>query len=228
MTAFLRLHGQQLTALTIGIVIVVGVQLWLDGRQASQSQEAQTLLALELAEQELILQQLSDTTRRGVADAVTNSVIIDCTNTERQRLDALLNGLTDSLSSAELLETESLFNKCASVSADRKAVMAARLMREVEVYESLRDMLTVYGELPEEERARSSAWRSVAEQEQLLATRFRELVKQQGDIIALLKAGRKRDAEEIQTILKEVQDVRNLIIISNQQLDTTRQTLERI
>lgn len=228
MTAFLRQRGQQLTALVIGIMIVVGVQLWLDGRQASQSQEAQALLALELAEQELILQQLSDTTRRGVADAVTNSVIIDCTNIERQRLDALLNGLTDSLSSAELLETESLFNKCASVSADRKAVMAARLMREVEVYESLRDMLTVYEQLSDAERDRGAAWRSVAEQEQLLATRFRELVKQQGDIIALLKEGRKRDADEIQTILKEVQDVRNLIIISNQQLDSTRQTLERI
>lgn len=193
-----------------------------------QQNEAQTLVALRLAEQELVMQQIADAARRGDADATTELVIVDCTEAERNRFDDLLNALNSPMTAAALQEAELLLNKCGSVSADRRAFMSARLQREVEVFASLHTLRTVLDEEDTDVAERISNWQQLAEFEVQLATHLRELVRLQGEIITLLQAGKRIGTPEISETLVAVQQTQNLISITNQQIDAIRRSLERI
>src|SRR5690606_5572118 len=98
-----------------------------------REQNEETLLSVDLriAEQELLLVTIADLARRTEADAVTNRIVVDCSADERREFDTLLDTLGLSITPAELRQLDTLFYKCGSFYADRKAVMAARLYREV-------------------------------------------------------------------------------------------------
>lgn len=223
-------NNMKLFLIVAAVSVVVAFTAFYVGQRVviQQQNEAQTLVALRLAEQELVMQQIADAARRGDADATTELVIVDCTEVERNRFDDLLNALNSPMTATALQEAELLLNKCGGVSADRRAFMSARLQREVEVFASLHTLRTVLDEEGADVAERISNWRQLAEFEVQLATHLRELVRLQGEIITLLQAGKRIGTPEISETLAAVQQTQNLISITNQQIDAVRRSLERI
>lgn len=215
----------------LGALVSVGTFLTLRITQelsTAQAAEAQALVNLRIAEQELLLQQISEAARRGEADATTELVIVDCSASERNRFDLLLDALNTPLSQGELREAELLLNKCGGVAADRRAFMSARLLREVEVFETLQRLSLAFGAPEVAVPDRLADWKQLAQFELQMATQLRELVTLQGRIIELLLDGKRAESTEIQEILKEVRNTQNVISITNQQMDNVRESLERL
>ncbi len=189
-----------------------------------------TNLALDaqIAEQELVLVTVADLVKQSAADEITERIIVDCSGGERQRFDQLLDRLSINITRTELTELDTLFLKCGRFYADRKSVMAARLMREVSVYKSLIELREQTSEFAEVSLERVQKWQQVAEAEMVLATNFTKLVDLQGDIILTLLAGKDRNSTEIKATLEEVQNTRNNMTMQSKQVDNLRSGLQTI
>lgn len=189
-----------------------------------------TTYALEahIAEQELLLNSIADLTRQLGADEITEQIVVDCTPIERERFDTLLGQLSSNISITDLRELDTLFYKCGSYYADRKSVMAARLIREVAVY---RDYLTLRDNIvgnTESANERADKWQQVATMELELAEDFNRLVELQGEIILTLLAGKSRTSPEIEATLLEVTETRNTMTVKTQQIERIRAELRSV
>jgi len=226
---------QKKHSLFIGGAIVGGVLLgayFINGyinRSIDQTLE-NTTYALEahIAEQELLLNTIADLTRQLGADEITEQIVVDCSPIERERFDTLLGQLSTNISQSDLRELDTLFYKCGSYYADRKSVMAARLIREVAVYKdylALRD--NIVGNT-DKDTARADTWQQVATMELELADDFNRLVDLQGDIILTLLAGKSRTSPEIEATLLAVTETRNMMTVKTQQIERLRGELRSI
>ncbi len=187
-------------------------------------QSATTVLNIEVqvAEQELLLIKIADLARQNGADAITERIIVDCTGTERQRFETLLDQLSGSMSPSQLSELDGLFYKCGSFFADRKSVMATRLLREVAVYSDYVALLGTLREIPQAQNSRVSAWSQLAEAELKAAEYFNQLVTLQGTIITELRAGALPDSDSVTSTLAEVTTIRGQMVVLSQQIENYR------
>lgn len=199
------------------LVITVAVD------QRFKELESQTRLLI--SDQQTILAAIAETTARNGADAVTESVVRDCPNEERNRFDTLLGSLNNGLNQAELVELERLFGRCGSFFAERKSVMVSRLNREVEVYSAYVNQLnTVTGDNVSD-TYNLEEWQKLATEEQKLSTLFSELVVKQDEIISTLLTGSSPQSQEIITILREVNEIQETLAVTNAQINTLRTEL---
>jgi succinate dehydrogenase flavin-adding protein (antitoxin of CptAB toxin-antitoxin module) len=156
------------------------------------------------------------------ADEMTAVVIRDCSPTERTEFDTLLGSLDTGLPLTELQELERLFSRCGDFFAQRKALMANRLTREVEVLESyLTQLATLEGDSVLSEYKLAS-WKQLAEEERKQGEHFLKLVALQGEIINALLEGKSAQSDEIEAILSEVSAVQGILIVANRQATTLR------
>lgn len=207
-------------ALGIGCVYLL-VSSAIDNRFSEL--ELNTRLLIE--EQETLLSTIAVTTARNGADEVTESIITDCSIEERSRFDDLLSSLNDGLSRAQLTELERLFGRCGSFYSERKALMVARLTRELEIYEArIEQLALITGELQAEAYAIED-WNRLVAAEQNQSQLFAELVQQQDEIITTLLAGSSADSPEIRAILQEVREIQETLIVANKQASTIRSEL---
>lgn len=193
-----------------------------------RTENVTSLIKVQVAEQRALLTSIAETTARNGADQVTESVIRDCSVSERTSFDSLLGRLDAGLSRTELVELERLFGRCGSFYAERKLVMSSRLEREIGVYENY---VLQLAELTSERSVgeyQIETWKRLSEQEQALSTEFSKLVDLQDNIISTLLEGKSRDSEEIQAILREVRDTQDRLIIANSQTTTTRTELTNL
>ncbi len=190
-----------------------------------RTQDLMSLIKVQVAEQGALLTSIAETTARNGADQVTESVVRDCTVEERTTFDTLLGQLDAGLPRADLVELERLFGRCGSFYAERKLVMSSRLDREIEVYENYVNQLAELTNNRELEEYNLDTWKQLAEQEKMLSTDFSKLVDLQDNIISTLLEGKTRDSEEIQSILREVKDTNDNLIITNAQTATIRSEL---
>lgn len=212
--------------LTLGIVAlsVIVLLAWQGINALVSNRSAHLVLAVDvkIAEQKLQLVQIADLTRQNGADAITERIIVDCGAPDRQRFDALLDALAGNITASELAELESLFYKCGSFFANRRAVMASRLVREVSIYQSyssLRDTLVNKDALKIEQL---EIWKQLADAELATAEYFSELVTLQGEIISALRSGKSRNSTELTDTLAEVQNIRVKMSVLGKQIENYR------
>ncbi len=225
----MHVSARHITFIIVGLLLLVwGISLYTDSVVAKKLDSTSLALEANIAKQELVLATIADLTKRNEADEITERIVVDCSPTERQRFETLLDKLSSSITRAELTELDSLFFACGRYFADKKSVMAARLAREVSVYEeyiSLRSrILSTNDELAD----RVSLWQRVADDELTSAADFTRLVELQRDIIMALMAGKSRDSEEITNTLRNVTEIKNNMTVRVQQIETTRRELQTI
>lgn len=180
---------------------------------------------LLIADQQAKLIAITETTARGGADAVTESIVRDCSVIERDEFDRLLGRLNAGLSQQELTTLERLFGRCGAFYSQRKSVMVARLSREIEVYESYVEILsnvtgedlTVSFNVPK--------WQALSAEEKKLSELFSNLVGIQDEIITTLLSGSLSNSPEMQIVLKKAQETQETLMVANMQAATIRAEL---
>jgi hypothetical protein len=210
--------------LAAGVLLYI-VQLYTNATVETKLEAASLALEANIAEQEVVLVTIADLAKQSGADEITEQIVVDCSAAERQRFESLLDKLSGTITRTELLELDSLFFACGSFFADRKAVMVARLIREVAVYRdyiALRNRVLSADTVDEE---RVLLWQRIADDELMLSSDFNKLVDLQRDIIMALLAGKSRDSAEIATTLTAVTETRNNMTVRIQQIENTRAEL---
>jgi hypothetical protein len=222
----MHVSGRQLIIGVIAVgICLYGINLYTKATVATKLEAASLALEANIAEQEVVLVTIADLAKQSGADEVTERIVVDCAPTERVRFESLLDKLSTSISRAELLELDNLFFACGSYFADRKAVMVARLIREVAVYRdyiALRNRVLASDAVGED---RVVLWQRIADDELLLSEDFNKLVNHQRDIIQALLAGKSRDSAEIAGTLQAVTDTRNNMTVRISQIESTRAEL---
>ncbi len=225
----MHVSARQITLIIIGIVLLLwGISLYTDSVVTKKLDSTSLALDTNIAEQELVLATIADLTKRNEADEITERIVVDCSPTERQRFETLLDKLSSTITRPELTELDGLFFACGSYFADKKSVMAARLAREVSVYEEYISLRARILSTDDELTERVALWQRVADDELSTAADFTRLVELQRDIIMALLAGKSRDSEEITTTLRNVTDIKNNMTVRVQQIETTRRELQTI
>ena len=179
--------------------------------------ELELVTRAQIAEQETVLAAIAEITARNGADAVTESIVKDCTLVERTEFEVLLDGLNSGLPRADLVELERLFGRCGSFYAERKSVMVARLKREIGVFESFIEQASTLAGSDISEEYQLASWQSLSELELKQSQLFTELVQLQDQIVAELLGksnGSDQSLTDIQTRAAEVQE--NLALANTQ------------
>ena len=225
MNTFVTKHQRVLKS-TIAAVIATGVIYLLVTSLVDHRLEAlETTTVAQIAEQETLLVAIAEATARNGADAVTEAIVRDCTLQERSDFDDLLSRLDDGLSRSQLIELERLFGRCGSFYAERKAVMVARLAREIEIYGAYVQQLHTITDADVSEAYPVSVWQDLASKEREQSELFSQLVTAQDEIITTLLAGKPATSPEITAILQEVREIQETLIVSNRQAANIRATL---
>lgn len=188
-------------------------------------QSLELLLRVQVTEQQAVLSTIAETTARNGADSVTEAIVIDCSLEERSRHDALLGRLDQGLSRSELIELDSLFGSCGSFYAERKSVMVARLGREIQAFDAQVNLLSTLTGSDESDVYLVDTWKELQEGEQSQRVFFNELVRLQQEIISELLAGKTAASPEISTILIEVQETRQSLLVAKARTDALREGL---
>jgi hypothetical protein len=181
-------------------------------------------LKVKIAEQKTTLATLAEVTDRDGADSVVERIIKDCNADNRARFDTQLSRL-QSLTRSELLEVEQLFEACGNFFAERKAVMVARLTRELSVYTSFIDVFKSLRKSEDTSVYTIDGWEELVELEAERSELSSKLVDIQGTIIRELKAGTTVQADSLQSILVEGQRTREALFQVSEKIDMVRSKL---
>lgn len=214
--------------LKIGIFVVLGVLVAYFVVMAAVNarvNELQLQTKVLITEQEVLLAAIAETTARNGADAITESIIKDCTIQERNRFEELLVRLDGGLARSELIELERLFGRCGSFFAERKSVMVSRLAREIEVYQTFVSQLSNLSGQDEGVVYQVAEWQRLSELEQKQSKYFADLVQLQDEIITALLEGEQTDSERIQSILQSVNETRESLFVASKQAADVRAEL---
>lgn len=207
--------------LALILTVVLLIALYFVVRYTVDVQNRDTLATINetILTQEKLLISLAEVTRVNGADAATERIIVDCSSAERQRFDTLLDLLSANIAKSELTELNTLFYKCGSFYADRKSVMATRLIREVEIFSDYLDLRAILSNQNSDESAKLDAWKKLAEAELKTAEYFNQLVVLQGAIISQLNAGASATSPAVVATLNEVSSVRGQMLILGTQIE---------
>ena len=204
--------------ITLFIISFFGIKQYLYG----QSKLALTQIDAAISAQELLLVKLADITRVNGADAPTERIIVDCKATQRQRFDVLLDSLSGAITAVELAELDTLFYKCGGFYADRKSVMATRLVREVQIFSDYITLRESLQKMPSDQSKKIQSWQALAEAELKTAEYFNSLVSLQGTIINELCTGKSSASPEIVATLGEVNKVRGQMVVLSKQIEVNK------
>lgn len=213
------------TALLLFVVGGVALYLYLNGALEEKIDDLTSSLKVQITEQEAKIATIAEITARNGADTVTELIIKDCTPSDRGKFDDLLSSLDSGLSPSELTELERLFGRCGAFFAERKSVMVSRLAREVEVYRTYVGQLQTLTSASAVEEYQVVKWQELADAEARQSALFNETVTQQDNIISALLAGKRVDSEEISTILNNVQETQETLLVANKQASVLRSEL---
>ncbi|MBY0538368.1 hypothetical protein K2P47_03135 [Patescibacteria group bacterium] len=210
------------TILIICVIVLIVVFLTLHASTSGQNSKVTATLDAAILIQKDNLADLADITRVNGADATTDRIITDCSAGERERFDTLLDKLQGNISKDELNELNTLFYACGSFFADRKAVVATKLLREVEVLSDYLDLRSIVTSKSSEGSSQLEAWKKLAESELKTAEYFKELVLLQGKIIVLLSSGQTPTSPEVLATLSQVSTIRGQMLVLGNQIEVLK------
>jgi len=177
------------------------------------------------SDQKALLTTIAETTARNGADQITESIVRDCTTSERSRFDTLLGRLNSGLSKSELSELSRLYDRCGTFYAERKSVMVARLSREIEVYESYVQQLKTVSDKKTVASYSVERWKELAEAEKRQSNAFTNLAQLQGTIISLLNDGKSPTSKEVNDTLTKVKEQQQILAVANTEASEIRKSL---
>lgn len=219
--AFIRRHHHLilfgLFALVAYLLIVVVVK--------EKLEDLETKIEGSLKDQQVLLATIAEATARNGADAVTESIVSDCSIDERTAFDELIQKLDAGIVTSELTTLERLFARCGSFYSQRKAVMVARLTREIEVYATYADQLQAISNERTVSLYQVETWKRLAMAEEAQSKQFATLVALQESIIATLVRGKSASSPEIQSILVEVKNTQSALTAAHLESSTIRTEL---
>lgn len=204
---------------------VLTMYLLLNTLVDSRFQNLESATRLKISEQKVILTTISETTARNGADAVTESIVRDCAVSERSQFDTMLGKLNNNLTHEELVQLERLFGRCGSFYSERKSMMVARFAREIEVYKTFVDQLTLIMDEDQSDSFSVEQWQSLVAEEKKQSEAFNRLVILQDNIISTLLEGKSPNSPEMQVILQEVRETQELQLLANTQAGKFRTSL---
>ena len=224
----MRKYVPSLVSTALGIIFVAA--LWFGGVHLLARHDAHTVQLVddEVSKQKAVLVYVADLTRQNSADDATNKIVADCNTTDRQRFDTLLDLLSKNISETELKELNGLFYQCGRFYAERKAMMASRLTREVTTYKTLKNLRAAIQADNVDYAPELAAWQSIADAEQKWADYFNELVTHQGTIITLLLEGKRTTSPEVVAVLGDASAARQQMELLGIQIQGYRETLSKI
>jgi hypothetical protein len=208
--------------LIVCVALLIGVFLFVQTTASGQNSKTVATLDAAILIQKDNLSDLADITRVNGADATTDRIITDCSSGDRERFDTLLDKLQANISDIELNELNTLFYACGSFYADRKAVMATKLLREVEILSDYMDLRSITTGKSSDEAMQLEAWKKLAESEIKTAEYFKELVQLQGKIIVELGNGKTSTSPEVLATLSKVSEVRGQMLVLGNQIEVLK------
>ena len=188
-------------------------------------EDLHTKIEGSLKDQQVLLATIAEATARNGADEVTETIVRDCSIDERTDFDELLGKLDSGIATSELTTLERLFARCGSFYSQRKAVMVARLSREIEVYSTYVDQLQGISSERTVAEYQVETWKQLSTAEQTQSEQFAKLVTLQESIIGTLLSGKTASSLEIQSILTEVNVTQAALAASHQESATIRTEL---
>lgn len=199
------LFGLFVAVVVLG-ALVFAAQTWSRSFQA----DVVSSLTEKIAAQEVKISNQSTLMAASFVSEVAGTLMTDCV--DRIRFDALLNSLSLSISTTELSELASMYDRCATFYPNRRIINAVALNREIEILEEyITVKQTLVNEVDEVMVLRLENWKTVALAEIEIAKLFSSQVAVQRTIIDLLQAGRTRQSVEIIAVLDEAQAISNQI-----------------
>lgn len=207
------------------LVIVGLIYLFATSLTNKRFEEIELNTREQISDQQALLAAIAETTARNGADAVTESIVKDCAPAERIKFDTMLGQLDAGLTNSQLVELESLFGRCAAFFSEKKAVMVARLTREIEIYENYVNQLSVIKDKEMSPSFSVEKWQALAAGERKQSELFAELVNLQDQIISALLEGKTANSPEIKEILQRVVDVKETQIVTSKQIANIRSEL---
>ncbi len=186
-----------------------------------KQEDYRSMVMVKLAEQETEMVRFAELIDRESADATVNKVVKDCEPADRERFDTLLGNLSQ-LAATELREVDTLFPACGSYFADRQAILAARLTREVEMYVEYIELLGLTSADTEEYEKKLVLWQKIDTEEAKRSELVTQLVDIQAEIIDLLVAGESINSDAINAKLQEAQTTKETLSLLGTQTDSLR------
>lgn len=212
----------------IGLVLLAAAgTLLLASLYIKQSQKELSLtLQIRIAEQAQTLTTISTLTHQNRADSLAESIIRDCSTDSRARYADLLNDLAN-LRGAELQELEQVFEACAGFFAEQKAVMVARLSRELEVYEEYVQLLATLKDSDPIVDSQLDTWQELVTLETERSQLMTEQVSVQGEIITALKTLPATD-DSVEERLVRAQQITTRVTTINSEIEALRTVLQNV
>ncbi len=210
---------------TLFLIVVVITYFITNILVDSRFKEIEFSIRVQISEQQTLLSTIAEITARNGADTVTESIVRDCSVSERGQFDSLLGRLNDNLTHQQLIDLERLFGRCGSFYSDRKSVMVTKLVRETEVYESYVNQLGLITDKEVSVEYNVQEWKSLADQERKQGESFVKLVALQDRIITNLLQGYTVSSPEIVDILQEVREAKEALTFTNKKASSIRSGL---
>lgn len=191
--------------------------------KAHERETVSQLESLLTASKDRLL-NLADIIDRDGGNEVTNLVLHDCPQPERERLDSLLAGLA-TLNKTELAETRLLFKSCGSFYVQQRTLMMVQLEQQLSAYSSYVDLLaTLIG--PEKTVSYPvERWQTLTTMEQERLKYVSELVILQDDIITALSEPN-ANQKKIEELANKAQQTRNFLSGLGPSIDSIRTALQ--
>ena len=185
----------------------------------------QATISSQISDQEKVLASVSEMTARNGVDDASKLIIRDCNVDERTQFDTLLGKLDKGLSIADLTKLDRLFGRCGNYYAVQKAIMVARLEKEVSTYKASVEQLQTIADKEVVAKYHTEEWTALANEEKKQSDLFTKMSGQQDAIIKTLLTGKRSDSEEIKAILSDVKETQQSLFVANRQAADLRATL---
>ncbi len=175
-------------------------------------------IVTKIHEQETYLLTLAEITDGNGADEAISTIITDCPR--RNEYEGLLINLS-TLSKRDLITVQNLFESCGGFYAERKALMVAKLERELSAYMDLLDTLTLLNEHARQ-RYDENLWNEIISLEKERSTLLTDQNILQGKIINALISGSSPQSKEVGLLIEDARQINELLTVNGQRVDTLR------
>lgn len=201
-------------------VIAIAIGAWF---VSWNQREVETQIRAELEAIRTIMVDTATRTDNNGADEFISSIITDCSR--RSEFEALLVKL-DTLSPKELITIQTLFESCGDFYPERKALMVAKLERELQSYSNL---LTLLSTLTTRDISsyKEALWTELVNLEKERSALLSEQYMIQADIIEALIRGERVSGETVQTLVHDGSEVNQLLSVTARRITEKRESLNQ-
>ncbi len=187
-------------------------------------QEYKVVLDGEISAQIKSLGDLAIITGRGASNERADSLVKECKTEERSEFEALLASLNSELNHYELNRLTALFSDCGHVFANRRTSMSLQMQDEFDILKKLVEMRKQIDDFSEES-INYKKWEELVNNEREISNIFQDMVRVQSDIIQVLLVGKNINSEEVNNLLKEVQEIKSRLNESTEKASSIRVVL---